>query len=159
MENIKLRKATLDDMENVFKLSNDPEVRKVSINKDSIAWEDHVKWFTSKIDDTNILFLVAFTDQIPFLGQVRFDFYGNGSDCLISFSMLKSERGKGYSSGMIREACNILQNIKNQNLQIIRAYVQPDNILSRKILLKNGFQQNGDELKYNVRYDVFIKTI
>ena len=44
-EELQIRLANIDDMKNVFDLSNDDTVRKNSINQNKIEWEDHVKWF------------------------------------------------------------------------------------------------------------------
>lgn len=148
MEEIKLRKATLDDMENVFRLSNDPEVRKVSINKESIAWEDHIKWFSRKIKDENVMFLVAYTDKISFLGQVRFDIEEDRA--IITYHLMKKFRGQGIGEGLLRAVIKFFDSscqVKN-----IYAYIQSDNIPSIKIFLRAGFVHSGNEIKEGVMF-------
>ncbi|MDH5716650.1 MAG: UDP-2,4-diacetamido-2,4,6-trideoxy-beta-L-altropyranose hydrolase [Spirochaetia bacterium] len=151
MKEIFLREAQPGDIENIFKLSNDPDVREVSINKEKISWEDHVLWYKEKINDINTLLLAVENGHSSFLGQVRFDIMKDMT--IISISLIKEERGKGLGLEIIKKACNYF--FTKFSKKKIKAYINPDNISSIKVFQKAGFIQHGEEIKNQNKYLVF----
>jgi len=139
-----IRNATMKDVELVYKLSNDPKVRRASINKEFIKFEDHKKWFERKIADKNSKFYLILKKN-EFVGQVRFDITGDRA--LISISVTQDFRGKGYSGKVLKLSCNKLF-FDSNSVNYIEAFIIPSNISSIKIFEKSGFILE-DKVKIN----------
>ncbi len=150
-----LRKAVADDSKIVYELSNDPTVRIQSINKNSISWEEHCKWFDKKINDENYLFLLAFDRDDKFIGQIRFEIKSN--QAVVSISLTENFRGKGLSKRIIKEGSRRLF-IENQNLKSITAYILPQNSASLHAFEAAGYKPEGEELINNENYKKYILT-
>lgn len=148
-----LRKAAESDSQKVFELSNDPTVREQSINKKTINWDEHRSWFVKKIKEEDYIFLLAFDKKDNFIGQVRFQIAGNSAT--VSISVQKDFRGKGLSKKILREACLKIFSEKNCIQQII-AFILPNNEVSVKAFISNGFAFMGPE---NIDKEYFHKFI
>lgn len=133
---MQIRKATWEDLSNIFDLSNDIEVRDSSYTKQKITFEDHQTWFANKLEDVNYLFLVGYIDN-QFFGQARFEI--KDEEALISISVNKNFRGKGLAIKFILEAIKIFQK-QFQDCKIIIAYVKEANTASQKFFEKAGFK-------------------
>jgi len=48
---LKLREVSDKDCMLIWEWSNNPDVRAVSFSQEPIPYEDHVKWFKSKLND------------------------------------------------------------------------------------------------------------
>ena len=66
--NFKLSLADDSHMKNVFDLSNDPQVRAVSIHQEKIEWQQHVTWFKEKIINPDCKFFIIETLNGAFIG-------------------------------------------------------------------------------------------
>jgi len=155
MPTFSIRRADIADMENIFALSNDPDVRKVSIHKNGIKWEDHIKWYCEKISSENVLFLVAYSESVPFAAQIRFDIHPSHKLATISISLHKGIRGKGFASEILAVACREFKERFPDTK--IKAYINPDNISSTKLFLKSGFFLTGEEEVNKATYNVYIQ--
>ena len=136
-EELQIRLANIDDMKNVFDLSNDDTVRKNSINQNKIEWEDHVKWFRNRIDKSH--FYIVENKNKEFVAQVRFD---EQLESTISISITKNFRGKGLASEIIKQ-CSKKSKLKN-----IVALVKKENLASQKSFLKAGYKYDSSENDY-----------
>jgi len=154
MRQFHYRIAEMSDMRKIYDLSNDPDVRKVSINKNEIPWTDHVRWFQRKMQDKNVLFLVVYSNENPFIGQVRFEIDAVLKIAIISISIDSASRGKGYGSAILTGACDFFKK-RYGNIQI-KAYVLPENIQSTKLFIKSGFSEQGQEEIDHTSYKVYI---
>ena len=65
---INIRKAKINDIYNVFELSNLNSTRKYSINK--ILWKYHLNWYEEVLEDDRIVIYFVTSDN-EFLGKVR----------------------------------------------------------------------------------------
>lgn len=139
-----IRLADDSDIKNVFELSNDDLVRANSINKNKIEWENHVNWFNQRIQNTKEPFFIAETPEGDFIAQIRFNKEDDGF--VISVSIDKNFRGKGFGAKIIKEAS------KKLNIYPIIAYVKTDNIPSQKSFVKAGYVLDGDKLINNETY-------
>ena len=134
---LQIRLATLDDMKDVFELSNDDVVRENSINQNKIEWDDHVKWFENKIKNRSLFYIIE-NQNNDFVGQVRFDLC---PEAVISISITKRFRGMGLASKIINQCSNI------SKLNKIIAYVKKDNLASQKSFLNAGYKyESADEV-------------
>ena len=132
---LKLREVSDKDCMLIWEWSNNPDVRAVSFSQEPIPYEDHVKWFESKLNDMSCYFYIAEDiNQTP-VGQVRYDLEGN--EATISVSLDRKFRDKGYGTSLIRLASQKLFDISDVDL--IHAYVRRGNQASVKAFKKAGF--------------------
>ena len=136
VSNIFIRNVKSEDIEEVFKLSNQDYVREHSISKAKIQWDDHVSWFNSTVEESNSVFYIVTDDMDRFLGQVRFKIDNHLATVSISISNLI--KGKGYSKILLSKSMEELFSEKRE-VKVIIAYVSDKNIPSVKLFKKVGF--------------------
>jgi RimJ/RimL family protein N-acetyltransferase len=148
MEELFLRKVTEADIEEVFALSNEDEVRRYSLHKEKITWEEHVRWFGNVLKDRNHLFYVVTDQSQRFLGQIRYRIEEN--QAVVSISLAEWIRGKGLSSFLLQESMKKLYE-ERKDVKRIVAYVSEENAASSKLFQKSGFSlvdRQKDFLQY-----------
>lgn len=137
LKKITIKKATIDDMEYVYNLSNKQYVRKYSINKGNIQWSDHIKWYNEIIKNEKVsLYIAYYGDEKS--AQVRFNI--NDDTAVVSISVDENIRGLRLANKILKNAIiqfNIDTEIKN-----FIAYISDDNVASRKIFETVGFLEN-----------------
>ena len=133
-----LRKARIKDAEDVYNLSNDPLVRKVSKVSRKLEWKHHLSWMENKLKDKDHVFYIAGDSKI-FWGQVRFNIDLSMREALISISLHKDLRGLGLSSLIIDRAVKALFRMR-KDIEIVRAIVRRKNLVSIKSFTKADFQ-------------------
>ena len=132
----KLRKANQSDIKNIFDLSNEENVRENSIIKDSIKWEDHLKWFDEKLNSEEYMILVAVGSDDQFMGQVRYEF--EKQQALVSISISPDYRGLDLAAPIIEESARFLFS-NNDKIESIVAYIKEINIPSLKAFEQAGY--------------------
>ena len=137
----------MEDLENIFALSNDPFVRKYSLSTSTIRWDEHAAWFESTLKDPDMLFYVSHDSNHNLIGQVRFQI--TQDKAIISISISESFRGKKLALPLIEDTIQLL--FKNRiNIKQIIAFIKPDNPVSLKLFLNAGFKDSGyDQIKGN----------
>ena len=148
-EEFSLRKAKKHDITDVFELSNKDYVRRYSINKNKVSWEDHVKWFNNVLEDEKVVFYVITDVRDSFLGQIRFNLENDAAT--VSISLSDKIKGRGFSKGLLKQSIDKLFAEENQVNEII-AYVSKSNFASMKIF-------TGLNFKVNDTNDSMIKLI
>lgn len=134
-----LRRVREDDCRLLWEWANDPTVRAVSFSSEPIPWEDHVEWFQSRLKDPYCLFYIAVDDEGTPVGQTRYDISDN--EAVISVSIAKEFRGRGYGSEIIRIASEQVFNVSS--VGIIHAYIKQANEASTRAFSKAGFRDAG----------------
>lgn len=142
LQDIYLRKVEIRDIDDVFRLSNEDYVRKYSINKDKIKWEDHVKWFERIIQSPDDLFYVITNPDNTFLGQIRYKI--EDAEATVSVSLSKEILGKGLSYPLIKRSLEMLKNDSGKINKVI-AFISKENIPSQKLFTKAGFVLDSKE--------------
>ena len=132
---LKLREVYDKDCRLIWEWSNDPDVRAVSFSHEPIPYQDHVKWFKSKLKDIDCYFYIAEDINQKPVGQVRYDLEGN--EARISVSLDRKFRGKGYGTLLIKLASQKLFVVAD--VDVIHAYVRRANQASVKAFKKAGF--------------------
>jgi deoxyribonuclease IV len=153
---ITLNPATLDDLHDIFNLSNDDEVRRNSINIQKITWDDHVAWFNEQIRSKEDYFFVARNKNNDFVGQVRFDKVRTENCLRISVSLCKEFRNKGFGAHLI--ALSSQRVLNNTQATKICAYIKPENGASLKAFSKAGYVAAGSVKVDGVELSVFECT-
>lgn len=146
-----IRMAKIDDMKNVFELSNDDLVRQNSIHTEKIEWETHVEWFKARINKIDEPFYIVEDKNGKFMGQLRFD--KQNDDFVVSVSIAPEFRGKGFAKNIIR-LCS-----KFSKYNKIYAYVKKENNPSFRSFIKAGYEviaQEEDYYKLQYNKGVYI---
>ncbi|OUL34772.1 UDP-2,4-diacetamido-2,4,6-trideoxy-beta-L-altropyranose hydrolase [Nostoc sp. T09] len=136
---LKLRCACQEDCRLLWEWSNDPEVRAVSFSTKHILWEEHIKWFQSRLHSPNfILYIAVDINDVP-IGQIRYEI--EGDKAIISISIDRNFRYQGYGCNLIDLGCKKI--FSESNVKIIYAYVKPYNEISIKTFEQASFQNMG----------------
>jgi RimJ/RimL family protein N-acetyltransferase len=123
----------------IWEWANNPDARAASFSSQPISWEDHVRWFQSKLEDPRCLFYLASDERGEPIGQIRHDM--QDSESVISISLDAKLRGQGYGPEMIRLSCSKV--FEMTEIRSISAFVKPDNKASVQAFLKAGFNNIG----------------
>ena len=136
-----LRKVNLADKEFLLKLANDLEVRKNAFHSEQITSNEHDRWFASLMNDKSQFqyILMRGNDRI---GQIRLSISGDSG--VIDYSVMESERGKGYGTRMLNL---LLESIDKECIPIKRVIgrVKSDNNASSSCFVKSGFKPSFTE--------------
>ena len=134
-EKIHFRFAKESDVDVYYKWTNDPLVRSNSYNQDSVEYDNHVKWFLSKLNSKACHFYLFFNEENIPVGQVRID--TNEKETVIGVSIDEAFRGKSIGSEMLKKSTE--DYLHKHPSAIIAAYIKQENTASYNIFKKAGF--------------------
>jgi|SRR4051812_2711919 UDP-2,4-diacetamido-2,4,6-trideoxy-beta-L-altropyranose hydrolase len=137
---IRIRPADANDMRRVWEWSNEPAVRAVSFNSDPIPWQGHQQWFTAKLADPSVLFLIAEDETGQPVGQLRFDF--RVQIATISLSLAPEARGRGLGLELINLGSHSV--FASGRAMLIEAFIKPNNLGSIRAFEKAGYSLIGE---------------
>lgn len=139
---LKLRRATLDDLEKTFEWASDSEIRKFSFNKNEITKEEHSSWFRKKIQDENCLYLILEDILEEPLGSIRIDIENKTGT--ISYLLDSIYHGRGHGKTILKL---LEQFIKENHLSIdvLIGFVMEENIASFKIFEGLGYRMSKEK--------------
>lgn len=133
---LKLRKATVRDVDLYYNWTNDEEVRKNSFNSSSISYQEHVKWFEKKLTSTHTLMLVFEDIADRPIGQVRIE--TQNQEAIIGISIDKNQRGRGFAVEMLKQSGKCYFTLYPENYII--AYIKKDNFASYHSFIAAGYK-------------------
>lgn len=142
---IKLRPASEKDCRLIWKWANDPDVRAVSFSQEAIVYENHIKWFETRLNNPNCYFYIAEDSNQESIGQIRFELKSH--EAHISISLDHKFRGRGQGSEIIALASKTF--LGSTDAQIIHAYIKKDNTASLAAFKKAGFTSEKNLLVKN----------
>ena len=151
---IKLRRASGKDCKLIWEWANDPDVRAVSFSQEAIVYENHVKWFETRLDDSDCYFYIAEDSQQGSIGQIRFELKGH--EAYISISLDRKFRGQGHGSEIIAIASKAF--LESTDAEIIHAYIKKANTASFAAFKKAGFSTEKNLLIKNQAVHHLILT-
>lgn len=151
-DHLTLREASLEDSQVIFELSNDSFVRENSINKESILWTDHVKWFSEKLSSDKCRYFVVFDISGDFAGQVRYDL--DGEVATVGLSITEEFRGKGFAPEILKRSAALLFE-ESLFLKAIKAYIHVNNKGSEKSFIKAGYNMDSLEVMAGEKYNKY----
>ncbi|MBN1041180.1 GNAT family N-acetyltransferase [Clostridium botulinum] len=146
---IKLCRCKEEDIDEVYRMSNQLSVRFNSFNKKFIPYNEHCKWYKSSLKNPNRIMYLIKVDKIN-VGQIRIDKYKNVGE--LSFSIDENNRGKGYASESLKL---IINKALTKNIFILKGKVLKENECSKKLFLKNNFIEKKEEECY--LYTLFLE--
>jgi UDP-2,4-diacetamido-2,4,6-trideoxy-beta-L-altropyranose hydrolase len=139
MKQLKIRRATQADCRLLWEWANEPGVRASAFSQQSIGWEEHVAWFTSRMADPTCTIFIAEDGQGKPLGQVRFNEKPDET-AEIDVSVASEFRGKGYGSWLIQ--CAIEQYLAfGHRVSELRALIRSENGASARAFERAGFER------------------
>ena len=132
---LRIRSATWDDAEILWKWANDPTVRSRSYNPDPIPFDSHKEWFSNRLESDATRFYVLMEDDIA-VGQIRYD--RKDGDAVISFSIDRDHRGKKLGIEILKLTCQTA--IEELQCKRITALVIDGNEASRRAFVSADFE-------------------
>lgn len=137
-----LRTVVAEDARLLWEWTNEPAVRAASFISAPIPWDDHLAWFTARLDDSRTrMYIGSDPDGTP-LGQARFRL--DGADGEIGVSLDARTRGRGLGPVLIRAATSRL--FGDSGVQRVHAWIRTDNEPSRRAFSLAGYQLDRDAL-------------
>lgn len=134
---LSFRKATITDVKLYFDWANDTVVREQSFNSNVIDFNNHKKWFESKLNDDSCVLLLFKNNEDFDIGQIRIQ-KEKEKEALIGISIAVEHRGKGYAKDMLQMASNYF--LEKNKGYLINAYIKEQNVSSKVAFEKAGFE-------------------
>ena len=131
------RKAVLADVKLYFDWANDSSVRAQSYSSSAIDFENHKKWFETKLEDDSCMLLLFQNEEKSNIGQIRIQ-KENEKEALIGISIAAEHRGKGLAKEMLLLASDYF--LEKNKGYLINAYIKEQNISSKQAFEKAGFE-------------------
>ena len=151
MTDIRLDRITEDGCKNIWLWRNHPEVRKNFFNTEPVSWQEHKRWFASKIKDSHIKIYIAMLGEDK-IGVIRFESESNFAK--VSINLNPDFFGRGFGSKIIQLGTEKFLN-ESIGVKPIIAEIKKDNIASQKAFEKAGYEcteVTGKKLVYEKRY-------
>lgn len=139
-----LRPAVESDCQRYYAWANDPEVRRQSLNTETIPYENHVQWFNKRLkSDAAYLYVLVNTEEER-CGQIRLE--KSEGKWFLSYSIAEEARGKGAGKILLHLGRG---KYKDLGIKKIYAVAKKGNEVSHKALISGGFQEVNatEELK------------
>lgn len=146
-----MRKAVNDDIELYFEWASNEEVRQNAVSSDPIIFENHQRWFSSRINSQTTKLYVGSWNCFP-VGQVRFDLHDNLWE--IDYSVDPKYRNLGFGELLIRQGMAELLAETRTDLTIV-GMVKHQNIPSAEVFKKNHFTEDNVEFRNGVELRSF----
>jgi len=140
MKKLHIRAASMADLDTFFKWANLPEIRENSFHPKLIEFDEHVKWFTEKINDEKTIILIgSYGNQL--IGQVRFE-EKNQATFEIDIHIDSEFKGQGYGKSILSNSIQFIQENFIGHFQVF-AQIFVTNTASIKTFKSCGFIENS----------------
>lgn len=133
-----LRRATIDDCDNVYLWRNHPETRRFSIDAEPITYSEHHSWFDRSLCNPHRILLIAEKQSQP-VGVLRYDL--DAEVATVSLYLIPGLSGKGLGSAMIESGESWLRKT-HPEIAKLRAVVLEANYPSKNLFQKCGFSRH-----------------
>ena len=140
MGRLTLRPATQDDCRRVWEMANDPDVRKMAFNTDTIAWADHIAWFEAKTATPGSMLLIAENEAAP-VGKILFDWKPTDGHAEIDISVVRERRNAGLGLEILLKGIEIYR--RRHEGRSITASVKTANTASLGLFETAGFERRA----------------
>lgn len=140
MRDEELREATEKDMDLLLEWANENGVRAASFCSRPITREEHEKWFEKVLNSNHTFQFIYEKKGLP-VGQIRLE--TEQQSAIISYSIAKEYRGKGYGKRMV-EMLEREVHRNHPDIVELQAFVKENNIASQKVFEGLRFKKCGD---------------
>jgi len=138
---VQIRPAESSDRELLWHWTNDPGARSASFRPEFVPWDDHVAWFTDRLQAADCaIFLCADPHGDP-LGVVRFETLDYSPT--VSISVAPEARGGGWGAAMLIK-CSEAVARERLSCSTLHAYIRPTNPASLRAFDLAGFEKVGN---------------
>ena len=129
-----LKRASLKDYDSYYKIRSE---------KSNLFWTGYDKtpdydrflnWYKDRLQDNNRQLFLLF-DQNKCIGSLNIDLYNTYA--FIGYSVKENNTGKGYGTFLVKNAIEIIR--ENPKIEVIKAWINFQNIGSITVIKKNGF--------------------
>ncbi len=142
-----LKKATIEDAEDVLSWRNDPTTRENSFTKGEISLLSHMNWFQRKLANPNCHIFILMDGDVK-VGNIRVDVTEDVGE--ISYMIAPEARGKGYGKKIIALVEEELRNAST-GVKTLTAFTLKENTASGKCFVANGYncEDAGDSFCFS----------
>ena len=127
--NLVLRTARSADASSLLEWRNDPDTRKASHTTQEIAYQEHLEWFDSVLENPERILLIAEEKGVP-VGSVRADPVEDGYK--LSWMIAPEARGRGLAKLLVSQ-------VSERVAAALYAEVRVDNDASNVVARRAGF--------------------
>ena len=157
-----LRRLSVDDVNEVYSLRSNPETMKYiprPLLKNNDEALGHINMINEKIDaNQGINWAICYKDNPKFIGLLGiFKIYEENFRAEIGYMILPDY----HNQGIVTEALEaiIKYGFDVMNLHSLEAIIDPQNIASEKVLLKNGFIKEAHLIENEFAEGKFWDTV
>lgn len=148
MGRVQIRYATKDDARFLFELRNQANNRLMSKNISELRWEDHLNWFTKRLERSDVHIFIAENESHQKIGQFRID-----PDFKVSVSISDEFKALGYGTELIKVGS---LEFRKHSKEILIAEIKDQNPASLKSFEKAGYRKKESFIEDNEPYWRFI---
>lgn len=138
---LSLRRAKIEDTELTYQWANNSRVRQYALTQNEILKQDHAKWFSEKIINSNCLFFIA-RDNNESIGSFRLDINKEGI-ALISYLLDPDFHGRGL--GKLLLGAGIEKAKTDKRISNVVGYVKDQNKASLHLFRALGFSEEEQD--------------
>jgi RimJ/RimL family protein N-acetyltransferase len=141
-DSLNLRPVVREDCRVLWEWANDEESRRSSFQSGQITWDEHVRWFESKMGDSKCIFFMATNPEDVPVGNVRYEL--NNCRAVVSINMAPPFRSNGLGKQVLRIATQEL--FGSSKATAVEAYVKSENQRSLRLFAGAGFERQEDSI-------------
>jgi len=154
-----LRGPKVKDLKPVFDVHTDPDVMRFYgvIPYDSMdKAQKHLDWLASlHREKKGLRWVITLKNEDTYIGDVGFDNYEKKHDrAEVGYILGKDYWGRGIMSEAIAAA--LRHGFHEMNLNRVQAHIDPRNMVSRRIVVKQAFKLEGSLREYVYEYGEHI---
>ncbi len=136
---IDLRPAAPEDVDLLFRWTNDPTVRANAFSTDPIPYENHVAWFRGRLENPDCWIYIGMKQEKP-VGVIRVERIQDAPQAgLISYSVDRDARGQGIGTELLQQICR--QDLEMDGIRVLAGQVKLENVPSQRAFEKAGYQE------------------
>jgi len=144
------RIATLSDAAMLLNWRNNSRVREFSMHSDLISIDEHLRWFTARLERVQFEPFYVFEVNKLLIGMSRLDVIsGEVNKYNISVLVDPTQHGKGIGKRILNMTCENFFSLHPDATLV--ASVHKDNLVSQKLFISSSFKlipTTGDFLYY-----------
>lgn len=140
MNNLFIKKLSIDDADQLFYLRNQDDIVKKGYSQKKVDYNDHLLWLKKALIDQNKFMFLSFINNL-LAGFISFEKIYLSEKFVISIFLDKNFRNQGIGKQIYIKAYNILP----FKPKIVLAKVRKDNYISKLFFEKLGFVVQVDE--------------
>lgn len=141
MMKLQLKKVCPEDMDLLYAWANDPTVRQNAFHPEEIPYENHVRWFRNMMENRDIFqYIMIESETGKPVGQIRLN--AEGKKAVISYSVAKEERGKGYGKRLLQLVEDVVKKeVECRKIKELVGLVKYENPASAKTFENCGYKK------------------